>query len=41
MRLGEIYGTHGKVIALSSGEPGRMTDRETPAEAYRFTYEAR
>ena len=41
MRLGETYGTHGKVIALVSGEPGKTADRETPPEEYRFTYEAR
>jgi hypothetical protein len=41
LRLGETYGTHGKVIALVSAEPGKTTDRETRAEYYRFTYEAR
>ena len=41
MRLGETYGTHGKVIALVSGEPGKTADRETRPEEYRFTYEAR
>ena len=41
MRLGETYGTHGKVIALVSGEPGKTAERETPADAYRFVYEAR
>lgn len=41
LRLGETYGTHGQVIALVSGEPGRITDRETRPEDYRFTYEAR
>ena len=40
-RLGETYGTHGKVIALVSGEPGKTAERETPADAYRFVYEAR
>lgn len=41
MRLGETYGTHGEVIALTSGEPGKTTDRETRPEEYRFTYERR
>ncbi len=41
LRLGETWGTHGKVVALVSGEPGKTTDRETRPEEYRFTYEAR
>ena len=41
MRLGETYGTHGRVIALVSGEPGKTAERETRQEEYRFTYEAR
>lgn len=41
MRLGESFGTHGVVVALVSGEPGRTTDRPTPSGTYRFTYEAR
>lgn len=41
MRLGETFGTHGRVIALVSGEPGKTAERETPPEAYRFTYEVR
>ena len=41
MRLGETFGTHGRVIALVSGEPGKTAERETPPEAYRFVYEAR
>jgi hypothetical protein len=41
MRLGETFGTHGRVIALVSGEPGKIAERETPPEAYRFSYEAR
>lgn len=41
MRLGETFGTHGRVIALVSGEPGKTAERETPPEAYRFTYDAR
>lgn len=39
--LGETYATHGKVIALVSGEPGRMTDDETAPGEYRFVYEPR
>lgn len=39
MRLGETFGTHGRVIALVSGEPGRTTQRATRPEDYRFTYE--
>lgn len=41
LHLGESYGTHGRIIALVSGEPGRTTDRPTRREDYRFTYEAR
>lgn len=41
IQLGETYGTHGKLIALTSGEPGRQAESETPAAAYRFTYDAR
>lgn len=41
MRLGETYGTHGKVIALVSGEPGKTAERDTPSSEYRFVYEAR
>lgn len=41
MRLGETFGTHDRVIALVSGEPGKTAERETPSEEYRFTYEAR
>ena len=41
IRLGETYGTHGQVIALVSGEPGKTTDRETRPEEYRFVYERR
>ena len=40
IQLGETFGTHGRVIALASGEPGKTIDRETRAEEYRFTYEA-
>lgn len=41
LTLGEPFGTHGKVIALTSGEPAPETGRETASEAYRFTFEAR
>lgn len=41
IQLGESYGTHGRVIALTSGEPGKMAGRETQPEDYRFTYEPR
>lgn len=41
MRLGETFGTHGCVIALVSGEPGKTAERETPPGEYRFVYEAR
>lgn len=41
IQLGETYGTHGKTIALVSGEPGKTADRETRPEDYRFVYEAR
>lgn len=43
LTLGEPWSTHGTVLALTSGEPGREAGegKETPASAYRFTYEAR
>ena len=43
LTLGEPFGTHDIVIALVSGEPGRMAgaDKETPPDAYRLTYEPR
>jgi hypothetical protein len=41
IQLGETYGTHDRVIALVSGEPGKTTDRETQPGEYRFAYEAR
>ena len=43
LTLGEPWSTHNVVLALTSGEPGRMAGegQETPKEAYRFTYEAR
>lgn len=41
LTLGEPWSTHGLVLALTSGEPGKMAGegQETPKEAYRFTYE--
>ena len=39
--LGETYATHGQVVALVSGEPGRMTNEEIAASQYRFVYEPR
>lgn len=43
LTLGEPYGTHGTVIALTSGEPAPEAgaERETAKEDYRFTFEAR
>jgi hypothetical protein len=43
LTLGEPWSTHDVVIALTSGEPGRIAGegQETPPDAYRFTYEAR
>lgn len=41
IRLGETFGTHGYVVALVSGEPGKVAETETPPEAYRLTYELR
>lgn len=43
LTLGEPWSTHDTVLALTSGEPGKMAGegQETPKEAYRFTYEAR
>lgn len=38
INLGETYGTHGQVIALVSGEPGKTAETETAPGAYRFTY---
>jgi len=42
LTLAEDWSTHGVVLVLTSGEPGRMAGegQETPKEAYRFTYEA-
>lgn len=39
--LGEAFGTHDRVIALVSGEPGQIAGRETQISEYRFTYAAR
>lgn len=39
--LGETYATHDRVIALVSGEPGRMTNDEPAPAEYRFVYERR
>lgn len=39
--LGETFGTHGYVIALVSGEPGKTTQSEIPPGSYRFVYELR
>ena len=39
--LGETFGTHGRVIALTSGTPEKRADRETEPREYRFTYEMR
>lgn len=39
--LGETYGTHGRVIALVSGEPGKTTQDEIDPSRYRFVYERR
>ena len=41
IKLGETYGTHGRVLALVSGLPEKSAEAETPAETYRFVYEAR
>lgn len=41
LQLGETYGTHGSVIALVSGEPGKITDREIRPADYRFSYGSR
>ena len=43
LTLGEPYSTHGASLALTAGEPGRMAGegKETPKEAYRFTFETR
>ncbi len=41
LTLGEPYGTHGKVVALVSVRPDKVTGTETQPLDYRFTYEAR
>ena len=43
LTLGEPFGTHGRVIALTSGEPAPMAGAggETAPDDYRFTFEAR
>ncbi|MBI1403730.1 MAG: hypothetical protein GC147_11010 [Porphyrobacter sp.] len=41
LTLGEPFGTHDVVIALTSGEPAPETGREVAPEDYRFTYETR
>jgi hypothetical protein len=41
LTLGEDFGTHNVVIALTSGSPAPETGREIAPEDYRFTYEAR
>ncbi len=43
LTLGEPFGTHGKVIAMTSGEPAPMAGAggEIVPEDYRFTFEAR
>jgi len=38
--LGESFGTHDRVIELTSGEPNKSTDHEVQMSEYRFTYEA-
>lgn len=39
--LGETFGTHDFIVALTSAEPGLVAGQETPPDAYRFTYELR
>lgn len=41
LTLGEPFGTHGKMIALVSVRPDKMTGTETQLRDYRFTYEPR
>lgn len=41
IQLGETYGTHGRVIALVTGEPGKTTDHAIRPQDYRFAYEPR
>ena len=39
--LGETYGTHGRVIALTDAYPDKDSGKEITPEAYRFRYELR
>jgi hypothetical protein len=41
LTLGEPFGTHGKMLALSSVRPERMTNTTLEPGDYRFTYEMR
>lgn len=41
LTLGEPFGTHGVVLALTSGNPAPQSRREVAKEEYRFLYEAR
>lgn len=41
LTLGEPFGTHGAVIALSSGNPAPETGRVITNEEYRFTFESK
>lgn len=43
LTLGEPYTARGTGLTLTAGEPGRMAHegKETPKEAYRFTFETR
>jgi hypothetical protein len=39
LTLGETHPIHETAITLAAGAPERRTGRETPSEAYRFTFE--
>ena len=39
--LDETYGTHRRVIALTSATPANASGKDIPPEAYRFRYELR
>ncbi|MHA6333717.1 hypothetical protein ACXYL9_08525 [Qipengyuania sp. CAU 1752] len=39
--LGETYGTHGHVIALTASSPEKTTQDDIQPSQYRFVYEAR
>lgn len=41
LTLGEPFGTHGKMLALVSARPERMTNTTVEPGDYRFTYEMR